>query len=356
MSPRPFFIMSQPKGPAKATRESYEITLPCEPNRFADFISSLLGRPQEIAKTKIKAYRIDKLVIENVYHLVDQRVTQQNSAKLIQFSVTVFFNDGSSVLLNSLEDFLHYNEVRPVISKRVLLHWSFLIQFPDRDAPEKQEIELQFGDGDRVETINIGFHTGTTLIPHAGAAFRIKHTARTWGGDIESLLDNHLDTIALEEGKGRKIVCDNSGWIGLISGCLCFIVMLVAAYRVNDQSLSEKISHAQMLMASHGPDNLDRKVNLIIDELSSGYWQKYTFGFGIYVFGSFIFALIFGITLGAFADNRRKTQVRLTRKAEEAGDLEEAKWQRGWRYMALTIILGVASGLVGNYLYARFTF
>ena len=120
------------------------VVLPCGPEEFREFISGLLGKPQTINKGFRGSFEIQKQDIENLHHLIIQRVTQQNEATLIQFTARIIFDDHSSVLLNSLSDFLHYNEVRPISSTDVHLTWSFLVRFLDRDAPEKQDIEISF--------------------------------------------------------------------------------------------------------------------------------------------------------------------------------------------------------------------
>src|SRR5437899_897944 len=108
--------------------ERYAITLPCPPAEFGDFISSLLGRAQTIQKGFRGTFILTRDHIQNVFHLVDQRVHQQNEATLVQFTVKILYNDESSVLLNDLTDFLHYNEVHPLISIGVDLTWTYLIR------------------------------------------------------------------------------------------------------------------------------------------------------------------------------------------------------------------------------------
>ena len=120
------------------------IMLPCSQSEFGDFISGLLGKPQTIGRQFTGVFEVTKEDIENTYHLVNQRVHQQNEATLIQFTVKVVYHDNSSVLLNSFGDFLKYNEVRPIVSVAAHLNWTYLIRFRDKKSPEKQEIELSF--------------------------------------------------------------------------------------------------------------------------------------------------------------------------------------------------------------------
>ena len=97
-------------------REEYAVMLPCRPEDFKEFVSGLLGKPQTITKRFLGKFDISKEDIESFHHVLTQRVAQQNEGKLIQFTIKIVYDDNSSVLLNSLEDFIHYNEVRHVSS------------------------------------------------------------------------------------------------------------------------------------------------------------------------------------------------------------------------------------------------
>jgi hypothetical protein len=75
------------------------VVLPCEPDQFRDFIAGLLGRPQTIERALGGSLEVGRSEIESLYHLVEQRVSSQNEATLIQFTVRIVYDDNSSVLL-----------------------------------------------------------------------------------------------------------------------------------------------------------------------------------------------------------------------------------------------------------------
>lgn len=125
-----------------AASRNYGVMLPCSDEDFGDFISSLLGKPQTIEKVIGGTFEIDDRNITNIFHIVDQRISQQNDASLIQFTVTIVYDDDSIHLLNSLEDFQHYSEVKPLVSVAVHLSWSYLVRFNRKNALEKQTIEI----------------------------------------------------------------------------------------------------------------------------------------------------------------------------------------------------------------------
>lgn len=80
-------------GGGEATANQYAVVLPCEPDYFRDFVAGLLGKPQTITKEIFGAFELNKDDIANFYHLVIQRVGQQNESTLIQFTVRIVYDD-----------------------------------------------------------------------------------------------------------------------------------------------------------------------------------------------------------------------------------------------------------------------
>ena len=118
------------------------LTFPFDGEQFKDFVTGLLGKPQTINKRITGNFEIHLADLQSLFELVNQRITQQNNGKLIQFTAKIFFTDRSSVQLGSYDELVTYNEVKPIISEAVRLTWDYLIQFSDKSHPEKQVIEL----------------------------------------------------------------------------------------------------------------------------------------------------------------------------------------------------------------------
>lgn len=158
------------------------VVLPCPPDQFRDFIAGLLGRAQTIESVVDGPFEVDKHSVENLFHLIQQRIGSQNEATLVQFTSRVIYNDNSSVLLNSLESFLTYNEVKPLISVGLHLSWTYLIKFQNKPFPEKQGIVISFDTTGR----SMSFQgVGALQLVYRDASpvkLRIEHTDRTWGG------------------------------------------------------------------------------------------------------------------------------------------------------------------------------
>lgn len=141
-------------GPIGSVREQYSVILPCTQEDFGNFVSGLLGQSQTIERIFRGTFEIGRQEIENTYHLLDQRICQQNEATLVQFTAKVVYHDASSILLNSLDDFLRYVEVRPLVSTSLHLSWTYLIRFRDKRFPEKQQIEMSIVAGPRIRRIS----------------------------------------------------------------------------------------------------------------------------------------------------------------------------------------------------------
>jgi hypothetical protein len=75
------------KMPQSNEDKPYAVMIPCAQEDFATFISGLLGKPQTIGRTYKQPFVVDRKDIENFYHLVEQRVKQQNEASLFNLSL-----------------------------------------------------------------------------------------------------------------------------------------------------------------------------------------------------------------------------------------------------------------------------
>ena len=210
-----------------------KVVLDCSSEDFAHFISSLLGRPQTISKNFRGAFDITADNVQDLHSLITQRVTQQNKASFIQFTAKIVFDDNSSVLLNSPEEFMTYREVRPISSKQLHLTWSFLVEFQDKQVPEKQEIEVSFiasGMQGPFYGEDMPIIISSRMTKGGFINFRIRHTARTWGADIEALLSGHINNMLVPQPKLRKFIWKHSFKIGLGVSITFFVTALFLSF------------------------------------------------------------------------------------------------------------------------------
>ncbi len=299
--------------------EAGYVILPYDAAQFKDFIKSLLGSPQTIAKFIPGAFAIDINDIRNLHQLISQRVTQQNEGILAQFKARISFSDNSSVELNSIADFLSYNEVRPVVSQAVHLTWDFVVKFQDKETPERQRIQISMiGSGRSRAIIDDDTHFLPLSIQRAGYIhFRIEHTARTWGADIEALLTNHLQSMIQSRAKFREFISTHSGKIS-VTVALCFFLASLVGCVISIQQFSKErlneVSSALQAIGHGSKDVVSDKIDYIANQIASNVIPQFYFGVLVFFFVSVVLSILFAFWVETSAENPEQSFVLLTKK------------------------------------------
>jgi hypothetical protein len=333
---------------------SSAVLLPCEPEQFAEFIAGLLGRPQTIERSIPGRFQVQKKDIQNLYHLVDQRVSSQNDATLVQFTVRVVYDDNSSVLLNSFSDFTVYNEVRPLVSRSVHLSWTYLIKFRNKPYPEKQQIDISFVTGHPDFTFDvIVSEVFVPLRPWRGRGIwlRISHTDRTWGTDIEALLTGQIQTLLVEDTPLRRFLRKYSGTVGTIFGVLLFGALLVVAVYTIAFFREQELALARTF-AFQRPVTLDQLAdlsNILLQLTISNPSNKYLGAISVFTILSLIFSIVSGVVVASFAAKEKPSFVVLSNKAKEYRDRELAHDANSWLSFCLSVCGAIVISIIGNY-------
>lgn len=350
--------MNKDKGDITAGLEqNYAVALPCSPEDFSNFIGDLLGKPQTISKTYTGSFEVTHKDIESTFHLVNQRVKQQNDAHLLQFTVRLVFDDDSTVMLNSFEDFETYSEVRPLVVRQVHLSWSFLVKFQDRSHPEKQQIELSFitrsigglaiFDAEDSPVVPLSRFIGGGHI-----SFRVSHTARTWGADIEALLSGHIKHILLPEPKFRELIRKHSGKIAATFSVTFFIASLIACFYSANAIGVAQIENLKPII--DGVDNINNKLNTLIDLVASGFWGKFFFSVFVFTIFSLFAAIFLGVWAETSADTKKPSYILLTKKSQQYKVQADSKYRFKWFSFLASIATGIATGFVSNIIFTTY--
>jgi len=335
----------------------YAVILPCDAEYFGEFVSGLLGKPQTIERFVEGAFQISQSDVSNAFHMVDQRIHQQNEATLVQFNVRINYDDDSSVLLAGLESFNHYNEVRPLKSVGVTLSWVYLVKFRNKKVPEKQEIDISF----------IANHNTPRLLMHpgfrevfaygdAGIFLRIRHTERTWGVDLESLLTGFARSVLFRTNRAKRFIWYNSGLIGLSVGISVFLGAIYGSYLTfTSFGASYSTTMAKLRDATTGGVNpLNRRMDFLIDLISSGAWSRLSFAIDGFLVTSLVAATVLGVWVAFQAGKPPRSFVLLTKQAEEAHKETLRRIQRDWLLFALSILVSIAAGVVSNIIFSSY--
>lgn len=347
-------------GTASQGRSQYAVMIPCEQEDFADFISGLLGKPQTLEKVYHGSFDITRHDVENTFHIVDQRVRQQNEASLIQFTVRIQYDDDSSVLLNSLQDFIHFTEIRPLVSVAAHLSWTYLIRFQDKRIPEKQQIEISLIAGHNSSIIHVEEDVHIVrAFPRFGRGFistRISHTARTWGVDIDSLLSGHIKTLLRSESKLQRWIYQHSEGIGVSAAIVFFLLTMLGIYFTSNHFLGEQLARVERFLSAQegNPEALSAKVNFLLEMAAKGTWPRFSFGLAVFVLATVILAIFLGIWVGTTADNRPSSFLLLSNKAQERKAKILQKARRRWLAFMASLITSIVAGIIGNAIFAAF--
>lgn len=331
--------------------DQHAIVIPIDPNTLGGFIGSLLGRPQTIENSFLGHFDLDRKHIENVFHLVDQRIRQQNKGTLVQFTVTIMYADESSVLLNSIDDFINYSEVRPQVSVSADLSWTYLIHFEDKLTPEKQVIELSI----RTRRIQSFDSVEFLIMPslkkvHSNFTIRIQHTARSWGVDVEHLLIGQIKSWIREEHWIKKAIYQHAGWVGFFFGLVFFALACWSTYEVTEHVLSTLKGTVEVTKALSTEKKLDYLITMAV-EAPAITVQNYK---GMGYVGSFIVSVLVGLLIANQADNPPKNYLVLSEASKNARIESLGRRTRDWAYFMLSGLTSTIAGLLSRYLFAMF--
>lgn len=187
-------------------------------------------------------FDLNRAQIENFYHLVDQRIVEQNTSQGKVSEFCVYYNDGTSRKFPSVEEFQNYSETRKRVPTVITIHLAYFISFPDGDTPEKQEIDIVIRSSDAVtETVEmvaddsrmrmsgdkIQMMVGNDSSQFGVVSYTINHSRTSWGLDLEGHVKAHIETIMEAPTKSDIFLKKIAGPLNL------FTTLFVGLYCVN---------------------------------------------------------------------------------------------------------------------------
>ncbi len=325
------------------------LALPFDHDQFKEFLKGLLGTPQTIQKKIKGTFEIYLSDLQNIHYLINQRVTQQNKGSLIQLKTQIYYSDESSVILSTFDELLSYNEIKPVISEAVKMTWSYLIQFNDKNVPEKQEIQILIISTPQSNIIEDD-DIPTYLPIHGQIGIEIKHTARSWGSDIESLITNNLKNYLKSTKKIDKFRNKWSIQIGVIIGFLFLLISIIGLYINTSTNVENELKKVENFLSKNINlnDKLDYMLTFIIN-----YNQNLIFlNSASFIIISIVFSIIITIWVSTLAENIPKSFLILTKKAKENHEEQIKKSERKAVKFWFSLIFPIICGIISNYIYA----
>jgi hypothetical protein len=332
------------------------VMLPCTADQFSDFIGDLLGKPQVITRSFEGALDIRFSDIEALYHLIDHRLSEQNLAKLLQFSATFSYSDQSTVMINSFAEFRRYAEVKDVETEVLTCSFEYLIQFQGRTHPERQIIDVSFsrqGASFSDDVAGIRIIGPRTLTLRSAVFLRIKHTARSWGADIESLLSSHLTGLIQSDSGWRTWMRRHSGKIGLLFAGLSVASGFAILTSVLRYLNADRVAAAtEVLSKIH---NTNSSLQIGIPLLIRQNMESWTPWNDISVLVVFVATLVVAIAVAAGVDSSLDVAppsfLTFTKADERRKPKVLAQYQKSIWYSVGAALGAILYGVVGNYLF-----
>lgn len=327
------------------------LALPFSNDQFKDFVASLLGTPQTITKYIKGNFTITKEHLINIHRLIQQRIIQQNKGSLLQLKTEIYYSDESSVILNSIEEFATYNEIKPIISEAIRMTWSYLIIFEDKTHPEKQEIELMIiatPQRNEIEGFMPVFFRDSGLFQ-----LTIKHTARSWGSDIESLLTNHINSIITKESKYLEFIKNYSEKIGLLTGLFFFFSSLIGILILTNSFIKNEINTINDYINKNLTVNW--KVDYLLNYIAQNNQNLLFIKCLIFIIISIIFAITLGIWVESLADNKTSSFLLLTDESSKNKEIKMKQSERKMKMFWVSLFVSIVINLFSNYLFEILT-
>jgi len=184
----------------------------------------------------------------------------------------------------------------------------------------------------------------------------INHTARTWGVDIDSLLDGHIKTLRRKQGVLRKWISNHSGRVGIIAGSFFLISTYLAGYRAANGFLNEQLLRLQHFAQPTGTaaPTISDKLDFMLQLIAEGSWARFSFFIGMSAVFLLLFSVIFGIVIGTFAENSPCSFVVLSDRAKERREETLRKESRRWLSFLGSLSADFIAALAAHSFFSQF--
>lgn len=278
--------------------------------------------------------------------LFDQRITQQNKGKLINFHVKFYFSNNTSQTVTDFPSFLSFREHNKIICTQLDVSWIYLLSFEDKKVPEKQEINIKFVSRENSIRRLKGMNIISSMMYDNLIKYEIRYTARTWGIDIESLLRNYLDNFIKEDNKVVKFVKHNSEKIGLLVFLLIIISYIIGFVTALNNYTSK------MLVKISNPDlTQTEKLENIANMIANGFWDK----FSILSFISLTCVIIVAIMLSLWVSDTLEfdeiSYLLFSDESQKEKEKIEKRRRKQWMMFFLSIITSIGCGILSNLIF-----
>ncbi|MCU0829016.1 MAG: hypothetical protein MUE52_16885 [Tabrizicola sp.] len=158
-------------------------------------------------------FDLNRAQIESFFHVIDQRISEQNHRTPIVCEVAVYYSDGTSRKFESVTSFSNYSETRNRFPTVVTIHQAYDLRFPDSSESERQSIDIEIRTSESIsETIdmvandrqlrmagdNVQVMVGNRTGEYGVVTYTINHSRVSWGLDLEGHIKSQIEKILQE--------------------------------------------------------------------------------------------------------------------------------------------------------------
>lgn len=330
------------------------ISIPVSKKDLGGFICDLLGQKQSLERTYDVEFEIDHSWLMNLHEMIDQRISQQANSHLINFNAVVYFDNGTKRTITTIEAFRAYHETKPEVSNGVKIVWEYLVLFPKRPHPEKQQISFTASVFEhKVSERKMFLDIFSERLAFSGKEslinIQIDHTERTWGDDIENIISSCVQEATKTVSLGFIVTQISRLIMTLAIFIFMFFYPLYHAFVSTGESLEFiqqeflKLKEVQDITT----ELLNQKVELIFDAVTKIEHSKNSGTVWLLIsafVGPFVTLLFLAITRST-----QQSHVLLSSKAKQQQEKFQRRNKNRAAVIALSYIASIAAGIIGNY-------
>jgi hypothetical protein len=335
-----------------------QLVIPVDKNRFGEFISSLLGEPRSTEKSYDEPFKIDKDFIRALSEVISQRVNTQQIASLASFKSKVFYEDGKVQTETSQDSFFDLNDFHTSRPIKIALSWTYLVQFPNVDFPQKQMISLSY-DVDKNIANNssqrrdrqgilsrIALYLGDIdLRPEIKV--RIDYTEFTWGTDLLRHIDDQLFRCLRPVSQFKRGLQILSGrTLPIVAATL--IMFSVTSMMFFQISRLEEIPIDEFLKNPMLSGSFEQQATVKLDFLV-GKAKAVRMLSSIGIISGFLFGIISVVFLFLFSKEQLRSHILLNDAATNHFEKSENYLRKSKIAKALTFVAAIIVGIIGNF-------
>ncbi|EMF7390804.1 hypothetical protein V8094_004587 [Vibrio parahaemolyticus] len=330
------------------------ISIPVGKKDLGSFICDLLGQKQSLERTYDVVFEVDHSWLMNLHDMIDQRISQQANSNLINFSAVVYFENGSKRTITTVDAFRGYHETKPHVSTGVKVVWEYLVHFPNRPHPEKQQISFS---AHVYEKKNTEKSTNVDRLSKAVSEnakdslinIQIDHTERTWGDDIENIISSCVAEISHEDDLKDNFLKISRFVLFIAIMAFTLVYPIYSAQSVSGETL-DTLHNNFLELSNHTEatnELINKKLDMLFEAVStieSNRNSRSMWSLAFTFLGPIVAVIFLSVTKTA-----RQSHILLSPRSNQLRDKLDKKNKGKVLIVILSYVLSIAAGVLANY-------